>query len=318
MSSELEPTNEALRAALERVAAGSSAEAVLEALLAGAVLAAPRVSLYLVRRGRLRGHGASGMSADARQRVAGVDLPIDHGLAAEAVLRPGPWVVSGSDDRWDELEQSQASELVLVWIRLEGGPAALLVGARIPGASPWSPAALAILAAHAQARLEVELARKRAALAAPGPAPPTAAPAPSVAAPAASEPARQPDTLHFTVTVHEPAPPPPPETGLAPYEEPAERSPRSPREEEARRYARLIATDIRLYHEEAVLIGRRNRDLKRRLGDQMERGRESFERRFVDLGTAGVRMLEEAYVEVLAAGDRALIRSDVESAARTD
>jgi hypothetical protein len=100
---------------------------------------------------------------------------------------------------------------------------------------------------------------------------------------------------------------------LAPYEEGAASTARSPREEDARRYARLIATDIRLYHEEAVLIGRRNRDLRRRLGDQMDRGRESFGRRFSDLGAAGVRMLEDAYVEVLAAGDEALIRPAVGS-----
>ena len=80
-----------------------------------------------------------------------------------------------------------------------------------------------------------------------------------------------------------------------------------PRRDEARRYARLVATDIRLYNEEAVAVGRRERDLAARLGEQLQRGREAFSRRFPDLGPDGMQLLDDAYVQVLAGGDPSLI-----------
>jgi hypothetical protein len=75
-----------------------------------------------------------------------------------------------------------------------------------------------------------------------------------------------------------------------------------------------VATDIRLYNEEAVILGRRQGDLDRRLGDLLERGREVFLRRFPELGQEGMQMLHEAYVQVLAAGDSALLRPPREEA----
>ncbi len=41
----------------------------------------------------------------------------------------------------------------------------------------------------------------------------------------------------------------------------------------ARRYARLLVSEIKLYHEPAVLAGRRERDLAARLGDEIARAR---------------------------------------------
>ena len=68
-----------------------------------------------------------------------------------------------------------------------------------------------------------------------------------------------------------------------------------------------MATDIRLYNEEAVMLGRRNRDLVHRLGDQLDRGEETFGRRFADLGDEGLGLLRDAYIQVLAAGDPSLL-----------
>ena len=79
----------------------------------------------------------------------------------------------------------------------------------------------------------------------------------------------------------------------------------------ARRYARLVATDIRLYNEDAVMLGRRNGDLSDRIGEHLGRGKETFLRRHGDLGEAGLELLHEAYVQVLAGGDGALIPTSV-------
>jgi hypothetical protein len=95
--------------------------------------------------------------------------------------------------------------------------------------------------------------------------------------------------------------------GLVPVTPAAPRGPADQRRDEARRFARLIASDIRLYNEEGVILGRRQGDLLRRLQDPLTRGREAFVRRFGDLGDEGLRLLHEACVQVLAAGDEALL-----------
>ncbi len=83
------------------------------------------------------------------------------------------------------------------------------------------------------------------------------------------------------------------------------------RMEAARRYARLLATDIRLYNEEAVVLGRKHGDLIERLSTHLDRGKKTFLSRHGDLGPAGLQILHEAYVQVLAAGNDSLMPSSV-------
>ena len=47
----------------------------------------------------------------------------------------------------------------------------------------------------------------------------------------------------------------------------------------ARRYARLLVSEIKLYHEAAVVAGRRERDLATRLGGEIARARVLYEQR---------------------------------------
>ena len=75
----------------------------------------------------------------------------------------------------------------------------------------------------------------------------------------------------------------------------------------AQRFAKLVATDIRLYNEEAVMAGRKDGDLVDRLGDQISRGRETFMRRHGEMGSAAQEILYRAFVEVLAAGDESVL-----------
>jgi hypothetical protein len=75
-------------------------------------------------------------------------------------------------------------------------------------------------------------------------------------------------------------------------------SPRLRRDEDAGGYARLLVSDIRLYHEEDVILGRRQGDLARRLGGAIERARELYRRRFQDEGP-----FDRELVAILAGGD---------------
>ena len=102
-----------------------------------------------------------------------------------------------------------------------------------------------------------------------------------------------------------------PEVGLSLSEPAAPEDAEPARQNEARSFARLVATDIRLYNEESVQMGRSRADLIDRLGDQLRRGKETFVRRHGQLGPVGLDLLYEAYVQVLAGGDEKLLPRSV-------
>jgi hypothetical protein len=329
MKSEVDVAWTRLAERLAGLAAADSPGTVLERLVAATVIAAPRAALFLMRRGRLRGSVTIGESDEAAHRIGQIDASASDAWVARTLEQPSPVLVASAAIDLPRYGQQLAAEHAFVWIRLEGKPAVLLLASRGEDELPWSPAALGILAELAGARLEVELLRRRALATTPGAAPDAAPPATPAAVSAAADvpdggalaapfaaSQQQPafaarETARVTVTVEAlPVAAPVTETGLAPFEQDAlPQDPERMRWNEARRFARLVATDIRLYNEEAVLLGRRQRDLARRLRDQMERGRESFQRRFPGLGDDALGLLEDAYVEVLAAGDATLLHA---------
>jgi hypothetical protein len=72
--------------------------------------------------------------------------------------------------------------------------------------------------------------------------------------------------------------------------------------EEARRFARLLVSEIKLYNEEAVERGREQRDLYQRLRDDIDRSREMYEKRIpADIRAAHDHFREEL-VRILAGG----------------
>ncbi len=76
-----------------------------------------------------------------------------------------------------------------------------------------------------------------------------------------------------------------------------------PSHEEARRLARLLVSEIRLYNEDQVEEGRRNRDIYARLRDEIDRSRRMYEERIsVDVRSARDYFTEEL-VRRLADGD---------------
>ena len=77
---------------------------------------------------------------------------------------------------------------------------------------------------------------------------------------------------------------------------------------DARRFASLLVSELLLYNEEAVILGRKNRDLARRLGKEIERSRQAYAARISKHLGGASRYLEEEMVRVLADGDPALLR----------
>jgi hypothetical protein len=73
--------------------------------------------------------------------------------------------------------------------------------------------------------------------------------------------------------------------------------------EEARRLARLLVSEIKLYNEEQVEEGRRNRDLYERLKDDIDRSRQMYEERVEPRVLNSTDYFYQELVRILAAGD---------------
>ena len=104
------------------------------------------------------------------------------------------------------------------------------------------------------------------------------------------------------------APPPvrpiePPVQASPPAEGPDAPAVDDPRHEEARRFARLLVSEIKLYNEEEVDRGRAEKDLAKRLKDDIDRSREMFEKRIPAEIRTGHDYFQEELVRILADGN---------------
>jgi hypothetical protein len=73
--------------------------------------------------------------------------------------------------------------------------------------------------------------------------------------------------------------------------------------EEARRLARLLVSEIKLYNEEQVEAGRRNRDIYERLREDIDRSRQMYEERVEPRLAKSTDYFYQELVRILAAGD---------------
>jgi len=94
-------------------------------------------------------------------------------------------------------------------------------------------------------------------------------------------------------------PPPPEEPGFSAQEVSEE----DPRHEEARRFARLLVSEIKLYNPDEVENGQANNDIYQRLKEDIDRSREMYDRRVAEDIRASHDYFREALIRILANGD---------------
>ncbi len=85
--------------------------------------------------------------------------------------------------------------------------------------------------------------------------------------------------------------------------EPARSPEEEARQEEARRFARLLVSEIKLYNEDEVERGRAEKDIGMRLKDDIERSRDMFEKRISEDVRTGHDYFRDELVRILADGD---------------
>ncbi|MFL6215587.1 MAG: hypothetical protein ACJ74J_17025 [Blastocatellia bacterium] len=79
---------------------------------------------------------------------------------------------------------------------------------------------------------------------------------------------------------------------------------------DARRFARLLVSEIKLYNEQKVAEGRRNNDLYDRLKEDIDRSRQMYEKRVTASVAAKFDYFYDEMVNTLAEGDAARLGSD--------
>jgi hypothetical protein len=78
-------------------------------------------------------------------------------------------------------------------------------------------------------------------------------------------------------------------------------------EQAARRFARLLVSEIKLYNEAAVRAGRQQRDLLQRLAPEIDRARRLYEERVPPSLAARHAYFQQELVQTLADGDAGLL-----------
>jgi hypothetical protein len=258
-------------------------------------------------------------TAEALGRLGGAPQGI---LAVPLILRDKVAAILYCDSSADEIPQAQADAaeiLVAFAAKVIDVLSAAPRGQASPGTSPGG----------------------RAPAPAPAPAPPAAAPAPTPAAPPPVSPPPGGDAAAQTVmfgtgtmraqatpqaprpgttpTGDVPAPPAPAPPAPAPPAAPAAPAPpatpdvraMSPEEQkahdDARRFARLVVSEIKLYNEAKVSEGRQTRDIYERLKEDIERGRQMYNDRVGTSVRETTDYFQDELVRILGGGDAAAL-----------
>ena len=79
---------------------------------------------------------------------------------------------------------------------------------------------------------------------------------------------------------------------------------------DAKRFAKLLVSEIELYNKAKVAEGRKNRDLYKRLKTDIDRSRQTFEKRFGKALSNQVDYFHDELVKTLAANDSEVLGPD--------
>jgi len=301
---------QALRDGIEAVSLGAGQREILAALLDAAAAFYPRTALFVVRGGQFHGWaglgflGDGGVGSDDLPRVT-FPLAGDH-LLAQATQRrsltsagpPGPGKVVMAALGGTTPQTSVAMPLVV-----RGRVAGVLYADSGTGGAAGPSVALEILARSAglaMDRLVPPGVRPGQPAGAPGDETTAARPprngTPPPGRPTAPEEAEL-QALLGDLGGH------PRRTGGDDGLSDEERR----RLADAKRFAQLLVSELLLYNEEAVVLGRKKRDLQARLHKEIDRSRQAYRKRVGEQNDPASGFFDDELVRVLAQGDPGLL-----------
>jgi hypothetical protein len=295
---------QALREAVDALARHESQREILTALMDAAAAFYPRAAVFVVKEGTLSGWaglgflGEGGFVSETVPRVslpAGEDHLLGRALRSRALQRTGS---EGPGERIiAALGRVRPREACAVPVLVRTRPVAVLYGDTGSTADAGRPLSFEIVARVAGLAME-RLAAHTRRPGRPGEAPPPG-PAPhSARAGGVITPPEEAEVRALIADLDAFPRRPAADDGLSDEER--------RRQSDARRFAHLLVSELLLYNEEAVLQGRRHRDLYARLSKEIERIRQAYRARFPSR-TGGRDHFEEELVRLLAEGNSALM-----------
>jgi len=323
---------------------------ILEALLELAGQISARAVLFAVREGRISAWAARGYPEEVAAKAAGTSFPLEGSSALAAALgaetRTDIDAPRGNADLWDILgcEDTSAWHLFPLSV-LDRRPALLLAESNPTSAADLDGLRAAVeitslrlenvslkmledlrraeetgeglqegfedqppAGAEAAAPLPAEVAAEASSATVPGAEPEAR---PESAETAAAEPPAEVAAEEHPVLVVQEASAPPPEAGHAPAaEEPQPSLEEEKHHADARRFARLLVSEIKLYNEQKVIDGRERRDIYDRLKRDIDRSREMYEKRISPWISSKYDYFHDEVVRILADGDPERLGSD--------
>jgi hypothetical protein len=252
---------------------GNQAE-ILRHLLEGEARFAGRVALFVVKGGAVNGWQGTGF--DDNEAVKSLSLNAGSGLVAKAIQgrNPAGGPAHEFDSGFISSMKAPADDQCLVLPRGVKDKVAAVIYADA-GTAPGGTldvSGLQALTRFAAVWLELTAMRKAGGVAAEDIAqPPQAQPAAAVAAPAA--PVSEEDELH----------------------------------KKARRFAKLLVEEIRLYNQPKVDEGRQHKDLYDRLKVDIEKSRATYDKRYAESAVASADYFTQELIRILADNDVSLM-----------
>lgn len=287
------PTDQ-LNSAVASLHDNSSQSEILGALLDGASKFSGRAALFVVRGGEAKGWQARGFEDDSA--IKSVTLATGKGLIGRANEDRMPVAAAAEefDNKFNKEfgNPADGNALVLPLVVRDKVAAFIYADAGMDAHSRIDPSALTLLVRDAGLWLELLTLRK------------------AGGAPAAeAEP-------HAAEQVEAPPPPPPPaaaaKAAAAAVPAPAEEKVQiAPGDEEvhkkAKRFAKLLVDEIKLYNQSKVHEGRQNRDIYDRLREDIDKSRATYEKRYGSTAAASGDYFMSEVVRILADNDRSLM-----------
>ena len=299
-----------LRNSIDRLATGEDQVAILNLLVELSASFTERVALFVARRDSAVGWKASGFPT---AEIRGVRLPTDGGSILALAAAGGEMVCmeerSVAAPVWEALGCDGASVALALPLSVKKRVVAILFCDGSPDSLRTD--ALAILGRVAEISLGAVALRGRTVSRIGGnverrpsqewePSPPASRMAPAAAPPTPEVPGFEPPAFQAPETTSEATAQP-----VSQAASEADSGADDP-DEEAKRFARLLVSEILLYNEGQIEEGKKNSDLYRRLRDDLDRSEQMYRQRFKPEGDSPDYFQEEV-VRTLAAGDPSVL-----------
>lgn len=284
-----QPVSELLREATTRIQGATAQVEILDALLEGCASFSARSAIFVVRGNTAAGWRARGFQDNEIIRTTPLEL--GNGLAAQAISARAS--VSGRMEQFYgnagvKFGWPARDEVVVLPLVVRDRCVALLYADGGDPAGKLDSAALEVIVRTTGWWLELCANRRSASSTdANGAGVAAAASAVMAAAAGASH------SVGATVAV------------AAPVAAPA--APEDDLHKKARRFAKLLVEEIKLYNQAKVNEGKANHDLYERLRDDIEKSRETYEKRYGQTAAGSSDLFNQELVRILADNNASLL-----------